>query len=179
MNLVKNTTHQLPPRTAMEVFEILPEGTLAEVVNNTIYMSPAPSYQHQRVVTKLILVLSSFVDDNDLGECVIAPVDVYFDSNNVLQPDILFISKANLGIVQDGKVKGSPDLVIEVLSSDKKYDLETKKEIYEQFGVKEYFVVDPFTKEVFAFYFDGKKYVLQTSKIGNLKSKLLKKTFAF
>ena len=171
--------HQLPPKTAMEVYEMLPEGTLAEVINNTIYMSPAPSYQHQRVVTKLILVVSSFIDDNDLGECVISPVDVYFDGNNTLQPDILFISKANLGIVQDGKVKGSPDLVIEVLSLDKKYDLETKKTIYEQFGVKEYFVVDPFTKEVVTFYFYGKQYMLQESKIGKLTSKLLEKVFSF
>jgi Uma2 family endonuclease len=179
MNLVKNTTHQLPPRTAMEVFEMLPEGTLAEVINNTIYMSPAPSYQHQRIVLKLASRINDFVDAGGLGECVISPVDIYFDGNNALQPDILFISKVNLGIVQDGKIKGSPDLVIEVLSSDKKYDLETKKLVYEKFGVKEYFVVEPFTKEVVAFYHDGKKYVLQESKIGKLKSKLLKKTFAF
>jgi Uma2 family endonuclease len=179
MNLVKHTTHQLPPRTAMEVFEMLPEGTLAEVIDNTIYMSPAPSYQHQRVVTKLILVLSSFVDDNNLGECVVSPVDVYFDVDNALQPDILFICKANLGIVQEGKVKGTPDLVIEVLSSDTKYDLETKKLVYEKFGVKEYFVVEPFTKEVVAYYHDGKKYIAQDTDAGKLKSELLKKTFAF
>jgi Uma2 family endonuclease len=142
-------------------------------------MSPAPSYQHQRVVTKLILALSSFVDANILGECVVSPVDVYFDVDNALQPDILFISKANLGIVQDGKIQGLPDLIIEVLSSDKIYDLETKKLVYEKFVVKEYFVVEPFTKEVVAFYHDGKKYLNQDTKAGKLKSKLLKKTFAF
>ncbi len=179
MNLVKNTTHQLPPRTAMEVFEMLPEGTLAEVINNTIYMSPAPSFQHQDIVGELAMHIRLFVNSNALGSCITAPVDVYFDGNNALQPDILFISKANLGIVKDGKIKGTPDLVIEVLSLDKKYDLEIKKAVYEKFGVKEYFVVEPFTKEVVSFYFDGKKYILQESKIGKLKSKLLKKTFAF
>lgn len=55
MSLIKNKKHQVPPRTAMEVYEMLPEGTLAEVIDNTIYMSPAPSYQHQKVVTKLIV----------------------------------------------------------------------------------------------------------------------------
>lgn len=104
---------------------------------------------------------------------------MYFDGNNALQPDILFISKNNLGIVQDGKIKGAPDLVIEVLSLDKNYDLETKKMIYEKFGVKEYFVVDPFTKELVTFYHNGKNYVIQTSKVSKLKSKLLKKTFSF
>ncbi len=42
---------KLPPRTAIEVFEMLPEGTLAEVINNIIYMSPAPSFPHQDVCT--------------------------------------------------------------------------------------------------------------------------------
>lgn len=179
MNLVKNTTHQLPPRTAMEVFEMLPEGTLAEVINNTIYMSPAPSLQHQIVIGELFTNINVFVKSNELGICFVSPVDVYFDGNNALQPDILFISKGNMSIIKDDKVKGAPDLVIEVLSLDKEYDLEIKKLVYEKFGVKEYFVVEPLTKEVVSFYFDGKKYVLQERKIGKLKSKLLKKTFAF
>jgi Uma2 family endonuclease len=179
MNLIKNKKHQLPPRTAMEVYELLPEGTLAEVIDNTIYMSPAPSYEHQKVVLKLASLILAFVEDNDLGDCIVSPIDVYFDGNNTLQPDILFISKANLAIVQEGKVKGAPDMVVEVLSIDKKYDLETKKAIYEKFGVKEYFVVDPFTKEVVTFYFDGKIFMLQASKTGKLKSKQLKKTFTF
>ena len=42
-----------PPRTAMEVFEMLPEGTLAEVINNVIYMSPAPLFNHQDVLSDL------------------------------------------------------------------------------------------------------------------------------
>lgn len=179
MNLVKNTTHQLPPRTAMEVFEMLPQGTLAEVINNTIYMSPAPSLQHQIVIGELFTNINMFVKTNQIGLCLVAPVDVYFDGNNALQPDILFISNANMGIINNDKVKGVPDLVIEVLSQDKKYDLETKKVVYEKFGVKEYFVIDPFTKEVVCFYFDGKKYISQESKTGKLKSKLLKKTFSF
>ena len=131
----------------MEVYEMQPEGTLAEVIDNTIYMSPATSYQHQKVVTKLIVEISGFVENNNLGECVTSPVDVHFGGNNALQPDILFNNKNNLGIVQDGKVKDAPDLVIEILLLDKNYDLETKKIIYEKFGVKEYFVVDPFKKK--------------------------------
>lgn len=179
MNLVKNTTHQLPPRTAMEVFEMLPEGTLAEVIDNTIYMSPAPSLQHQIIIGKLFTSINVFIEANKLGICLVSPVDVYFDGNNTLQPDILFISNASMGVIQNNKVQGAPDLVIEVLSSDKKYDLETKKLVYEKFGVKEYFVVEPFTKEVVAFYHDGKKYLNQDTKVGKLKSKLLKKTFTF
>jgi Uma2 family endonuclease len=174
-----DTPYFLPPRTAMEVYEMLPEGTLAGVIDNRIYIFPVPHIQHQIIIGVLAMQLFSFVNIKKFGKCVIGPVDVYFDVDNALQPDIVFISNANMGIIKNDKVKGTPDLVIEVLSSDTKYDLETKKLVYEKFGVKEYFVVEPFTKEVVAFYHDGKKYVLQESKIGKLKCKLLKKTFAF
>jgi Uma2 family endonuclease len=171
--------YKAPPRTAMEVFEMLPEGTLAEVINNIIYMSPAPSFQHQTVLTNLVAELNTFIRKNKLGNCVAAPVDVYFDDKNALQPDIVFIKNANLSIVKEGKIKGSPDLIVEVLSPDKKYDIEYKKGVYEKFAVKEYFIVDPANKEVISYLHDGKKFVKQESKKGKIKSLLLKKSFSF
>lgn len=77
------------------------------------------------------------------------------------------------------RLKGTPELVIEDLYLDKKYDLEIRKENYQQFGVKEYFKVNPFSKEVFGFYLSGKEYTEHTIKIGKLQSKLSKKYFHF
>ncbi len=106
-------------------------------------------------------------------------MNVYLSDKNVVQPDILFIATANLGIIQNGKIKGAPDLIIEILSTNRKYDIEDKKAVYEKFGVKEYFIVDPATKETFSYYHDGAKYIQQETKNGKLKSKLLKKVFSF
>ncbi|MBX9784478.1 MAG: Uma2 family endonuclease [Chitinophagaceae bacterium] len=170
--------YQTPPRSGMEVYMLLPEGTLAELINDTIYMSPTPNYYHQSVSLKIASEINFYVQGNNLGECVTAPMDVFFDDRNALQPDILFISKENLSIVNKGKIKGSPDLIIEVLSpGNKKHDTERKKAIYEKFGIKEYFIVDPETKETITWYLiDGKFIKQQSTKI---KSKLLKKTFTF
>jgi Uma2 family endonuclease len=63
----------------------------------------------------------------DIGKCVVAPIDVYLDDNTVVQPDVLFISKANLAIIKNDKIKGVPDLLIEVLSTNRTYDLKDKK----------------------------------------------------
>src|SRR3569623_1370830 len=156
--------YKLPPRTAKEVFEMLPEGTLAEVIDNTIYMSPAPLFYHQDVLADLFTVINNHVKALNLGKCVFSAVDVYLDDENIVQPDMLFISNANLKIVIDGKIKGVPEIHIEVLSSNRNYDLEKKKALYEKFGVKEYFVVDPATKETFTYYHDGQKYIQQQSK---------------
>ena len=171
--------YQRPPRTAMEVFEMLPEGTLAEVINNTLYMSPAPTFEHQDLLSRLHTMMNVYVMENDLGKCVFAPVDVYLGDNNAVQPDILFIAKENTGIIKEGKVKGAPDLIVEVLSGNKKHDLQVKKNLYETFGVKEYFIINPDNKEVISYYLSDSKFSLQESRKGKLKSKLLRKTISF
>lgn len=167
------------PRTAKEVFEMLPEGTLAEVIDNTLYMSPSPFFEHQDIISDLLTDMRLHTRATNLGKCVPAPTDVYFNDENIVQPDILFISTDRLNIIQKGRVKGVPDILIEVLSTNRKYDLEKKKALYEKFGVKEYFVIDPATKDTFTYYHDGKKYIQQESRKGKIKSKMLKKVFSF
>ena len=115
----------------------------------------------------------------DIGKCVVSPTDVYLDDNNVVQPDVLFISKANLAIIKNDKIKWVPDLVIEVLSANRTYDLKDKRELYEAYGVKEYFIVDPANKHVIAYYHNGEKYVQQNTKPGKIESTLLKNIFSF
>ena len=176
---ITNKRYQKPPRTAIEVFEMLPEGTLAEVINNVLYMSPAPNFEHQRLLSRLFTIMNVYIMENNLGECVFAPVDVYLGESNVVQPDIIFIANTNAGIIKDGRVKGAPDLIVEVLSGNKKHDLQLKKQLYETFGVKEYFIMNSADKEVISYYSDGKKFVLQESKKGKIWSKLLRKTVAF
>lgn len=163
----------------MEVYETLPEDTPAAVINNVLYISPVPTFEHQRLLSRLHTFMNIYVMENDLGECVFSPVDVYLGHNNAVQPDIVFIAKENLSIVRGGKVKGPPDLIVEALSGNKKHDLQLKKQLYETFGVKEYFIVNPADKEVITYYLDGKKSVLQESKKSRIKSKLLRKTISF
>lgn len=64
--------------------------------------------------------------------------------NNVVQPDLVFVSNTRAGIVTEDNIQGAPDLVIEILSeSTRKKDEVTKRELYDRFGVKEYWLVDP------------------------------------
>lgn len=98
----------------------------------------------------------------------------------MLQPDIVFISKDNLHIIKDDRIKGSPDLIIEILShGNQSHDLEIKKEIYERFGVKEYFIVNPKNKEVIAYSLENGKFLQQSSETGIVKSRLLGNSFLF
>ncbi len=92
-------------RTAVEVFKLLPEGVHCQVINNAIYMSPAPNFEHQEVVSEIQNGIFNHVKKNKLGKCVQSPIDVFLDDENVFQPDIIFISSDNLSIIKDdGKV---------------------------------------------------------------------------
>ena len=176
--MIKKTLHKL--RTAAEVFNILPEGILCQVIENVLYMSPAPQYDHQRLVMIISAKIHEFVSKKKLGECTPAPVDVYLDENNIYQPDIVYIDKANLSIIKSGKVKGTPDIVIEIMSpGNENYDKVKKRKVYEACGVKEYFIIHQRSKEVIALYLKNGKFE-QAKKISNkIISKLLRKSFVF
>lgn len=93
--------------------------------------------------------MDDFVEEYGLGETRVAPYDVYIDDKNVFQPDIIFIAKENLHLIKENGLYGAPDMVIEILSpSTEKYDKGPKKNIYEQYGIKEYWMVESTNKSV-------------------------------
>lgn len=171
---------QAPPKTILEVFESLPEGTLAQIINNHLVMPPSPDFEHQDTVSEIVRLLRNYVMEKALGKVIAAPMDVYLNRQNVYQPDVLFISKERMNIVQGGKIKGSPDLVVEVLSpGNENYDKKDKKQVYEQAGVKEYWLVDPNSKKVTGYHLTESGYQEIPSQNGVIKSSLLGVTIQF
>ncbi|NCD68167.1 Uma2 family endonuclease [Mucilaginibacter agri] len=153
------------PRTAMEVFELLPEGTACEVIDNTLYMSPSPTTNHQEILGNIFAEIHYHIKHRNLGKAFMAPCDVYLNNGqNVVQPDILFIKKDRGNIIQTKGVYGSPDLIIEILSTNKIHDQERKLELYRQNLVPEYVIIDPETKQVWHYILIGGKY---SEKIGS------------
>src|SRR5699024_8910535 len=136
-----------PPRTMLEVYESLPEGTPVQLIKNKLIMSPSPLDIHQKILGLIFNRLFTFVEKHELGEVRVAPYDVHLDEQNIYQPDILFIAKENLHKIKENGLYGAPDLVIEILSpGTTEYDKKDKKEVYEHYGVKEYWIVDPKSK---------------------------------
>jgi Uma2 family endonuclease len=163
-----------PPRTMFEVFKSLPEGTLCQLINNNLVMSPAPSDPHQNVLGKIFAELFAYVSTHHLGEVRVAPYDVYFNKKNVYQPDIVFVAQENINKIKEDGLHGAPDLVIEILSSrTAKYDLEDKKDVYERYRVKEYWAVDPVSKQVYFFKLVKDEYTEVEAIKGVIKSSLL------
>lgn len=119
----------------------LEEGLLAQLIDGDLVISPAPNPKHQRVLRELFNVLRDVYMD---GELFFSPIDLYIDSKNVLQPGFAFISAANKHFISERGIEGPPELVVEVISPSNSFiDRNIKKRKYLEFGVKEYWIVDP------------------------------------
>ncbi|MFZ3090373.1 MAG: Uma2 family endonuclease [Nitrospirota bacterium] len=133
-----------PLKLTCEDYLLLPEDRRYEIIDGELFMTPSPKTMHQRLIVKLFRIIDDFVRKGELGEVFIAPYDVVLSKHDVVQPDIIFVSKERSGIITELNIQGSPDLVIEILSpSTKERDLVLKKKLYAAFGIKEYWIVDP------------------------------------
>jgi Uma2 family endonuclease len=139
---------------------LTPDDVRYELINGELIMAPAPTTPHQRVSRNFGAVLWPFVRDNNLGEIFYAPTDVYLSDTNLVQPDILFISAARAHIITETNIQGAPDLVIEIASpSTQDDDRIVKRELYERFGVLEYWMAYPLTQTVDALRLENGRFV--------------------
>jgi Uma2 family endonuclease len=132
-----------------------------ELIDGISYaMSPAPSPVHQRVSSRLHLQLASFLKGKPC-EVFSAPFDVRLnadtDDDTVVQPDLLVVcDKSKL---DDRGCNGAPDMVIEILSlTTARRDTHIKFQLYQQAGVREYWIVHPETKTVQTHVLENERY---------------------
>jgi len=134
-----------------------PDGPLIELLHGDIFMVPSPSLMHQKVTLNLATIFKTHVDKENLGDVFTAPVDVILSSENVVVPDVVFVSSAKRNLLTPQNIRGVPEIVVEVLSQNKERDLVQKKDLYEVFCVPEYWVVDIDGKSVAVFRLDERK----------------------
>ncbi len=169
------------PTTAIEVYRMLPEGTRCEVIFNELIMAPSPSWEHQSLQINLTVLLFQFLKENPVGNLASAPFDVYFEElQAVTQPDLFVVLNQQKDIIQKNGVHGVPDLIIEIISSNRSYDTQRKKSLYEKAGVKEYFLIDPENKKTTLLTLNADGLYEQTyEETGVLKSAQLSCNIAF
>ena len=149
------------PRTKLtyEDYKNTPEDERYELIDGELIMAAAPKEAHQRVDMRLGSKLFVHVEANELGFVYSAPFDVYLSETDVIQPDLLFISKERSHIITDANVQGAPDLVIEILSpSTASLDWTRKRELYAKYGVREFWIVAPDARLVWLMLLRGDDY---------------------
>ena len=157
---MERTVAQGAAKLTYEDYLLIPDdGMRHELIDGEHFVSPAPQMRHQRVLIRLLYEIETFLRQSGLGELFVAPTDVVFTRFDVVEPDLLYISKARAEIVGTANVGGAPDLVIEILSpSNRRYDEMKKRDLYDRTGVPEYWIVDPEAETVKVFRRDGERF---------------------
>lgn len=177
---MKQTAQKLTSEDLKFTYEdylLLPEdGKRYEIIEGELSMTPSPTTKHQNILSELGNTIRNFVLKNRLGIVFFAPCDVLLSKTNIVQPDIIFVSRKNRAIIKDKNIQGTPDLVVEITSPNtKENDLVLKKKLYARFEVKEYWIVFVKEEKVEVWRLEDQVFNLHVvfEKQDNLKSPLL------
>jgi len=125
------------------------DGNRYEIFEGELIVSPSPSEKHQNALSNLFGKLYTFLQEHKIGKIYTAPFDVYFDEETVVEPDILLVSKERNTIIEEQRINGAPDLIVEIISpKTEDRDRGFKFRRYEKEGVNEYWIVDPDHKTI-------------------------------
>ena len=134
-----------PVKLTYEDFLLFPDdGKRHELIDGDHYVTPSPSLRHQTIVGTLFLALGKYLESHPIGRVWVAPLDVVLTKFDVVEPDLVYVSRERASILTRQNIQGPPDLAVEILSpGTRKTDEVTKRRAYERCGIREYWVVDP------------------------------------
>jgi len=121
------------------------DGKRHELIDGEHYVTPSPNIRHQTILGNLYFLIRTWLEQHPVGRAFMAPLDVVFTQFDVVEPDLLFVSRIRAADILTARhVTGAPDIVVEIGSpSTRKRDETIKRRLYERSGVAEYWVVDP------------------------------------
>ena len=144
---MERTMAELAVKLTHDDYLLIPDdGLKHELIDGEHVVSAAPRWRHQIIIGDLYFALRGAAQALGSGVVVLSPMDVILSKHDVLQPDILYISRERRHIARDPNdwVRGAPDLCVEVLSpSSRRIDEVRKRQRYELFGVTELWIADP------------------------------------
>jgi Uma2 family endonuclease len=128
-----------------EAYAAIPaDGKRHEIIRGDHFVNPAPNLYHQEVSRHIQFQLYTQIELKGLGKVMDAPVDLQLSGHDIVQPDLVIVTTQRKHILTPTKIKGVPDLVVEILSpANPNHDLKTKRNLYEMHGISEYWIVFP------------------------------------
>lgn len=138
------------------------DNFIYELINGILMRRTSPILSHQKISWKLSHAFEAFNLKKKIGSFFAAPTDVYLDDNNGVVPDISFVANERNFLIENGEyIAGPPDLIVEIISPGSvKRDRVEKKELYERFSVKEFWLIDPANRTVEIYLIEQDAYLL-------------------
>ena len=130
-----------------------------EIIDGRHYVTPSPELFHQAISKRLLFQLMDAIEGPELGLVFCAPLDLHLGRGTVVQPDLIVVAAGTEEILGDKKLTGVPDMVVEILSpSTRGHDRRRKKQRYERAGIREFWIVDPETRQIEQFVLHNGRY---------------------
>jgi Uma2 family endonuclease len=146
----------------------------ADLLDGVIYMASPESTDDNELGGWLYRLMAEFADQTDQGKCYYTRVAFRITEKRGPEPDVAFVSKERLHIVEHGFVNGAPDIAVEIVSPDSvDRDYNLKRTIYEAAGVREYWILDPDEQKVTLLRRQGQQFVEVMPVDGHYESQIL------
>jgi len=161
--------------TVEDFFRLVSEDQKADLVNGVIHMASPENTDANEIFMWLGGLMNLFVEEFDLGKVFGSRVAYELDETNCPEPDIGFVQKSRQHLVERGRVKGPPDLAVEIVSPESvERDYNLKRSQNEKAGVREYWIVDEIEEIVTLLRLNAKaKYREVKPRSGELASEIL------
>jgi Uma2 family endonuclease len=149
MSRMAGAERSTPPRSVKltydDFLQFPDDGMRHELIDGEHFVTPSPNPRHQRILGSLFLEIGNHLKTHPIGEVFFAPLDVVMSNVDVVEPDLLYMSRERAAeVLVPEHVRGVPELVVEIASkSTRKRDETIKRALYERAGVSEYWLVDP------------------------------------
>jgi Uma2 family endonuclease len=128
---------------------LVKDGQKADLIDGVIYMASPDNNDANRLCVWLLTLMEMFVGEKELGDMLVNRAAFRLDDANSPEPDIAFVRKDRLHLVQRGFTDGPPDLAVEIVSPESvERDYEKKRRQYQEAGVPEYWIVDEIEETV-------------------------------
>lgn len=153
---------------------LVQEHEKADLLDGVIYMASPESTDDNVLGGWLYRLMTEFADQTDQGKCYYTRVAFRITDKRGPEPDVAFVAKERLQIVEHGFVDGAPDIAVEIVSPDSvDRDYNLKRIIYEAAGVKEYWIIDPDEQKVTFLRRQGEHFVEILPREGRFESQVL------
>ena len=129
-----------------------PDDERWELIDGVLYrMAPGASAKHQEASESLGYLIGDRIRPYRMGRIYRPRFDLILPGESAVEPDLLYVCAARLHIITERGCEGPPDLVVEILSpTNRRHDLEVKRELYARHGIPEYWILDSDAETVWA-----------------------------
>ncbi len=162
------------PHTFEDFCALVREDQKADLINGVIYMASPENTDANELIGWLFTLMNLYVRRKKLGQMYVSRVALRLADKHGPEPDITFVRTEHLPRVKRGGIEGPADLAVEMVSPDSvERDYYLKRELYEQYGIPEYWIIDEMDQSVTLLRLKEGKYHEVRPRKGELNSKVM------